>query len=154
VPKRDEGAKCVVCGCTDEHGCDEGCEWTLRDPPVCSSCVARYLIAKLWGVVFSVESKVSKEAASAIEDVRKIYGLVGKEMAERYGLPTLKQVCQINRNVTKFTAPPAGYSSPALARCGHCDNAIVIPAGQKRVKCSLKTCGRFVYRQEGARRGK
>jgi ASCH domain len=31
--------KCRVCGCTDEWGCDEGCEWVELD--LCSACVAK-----------------------------------------------------------------------------------------------------------------
>jgi len=27
---------CRVCGCTDEHGCPEGCWWV--EPDLCSSC--------------------------------------------------------------------------------------------------------------------
>ena len=29
---------CQVCGCTDEHGCDMGCEWVDRRQTLCSAC--------------------------------------------------------------------------------------------------------------------
>jgi hypothetical protein len=29
---------CVVCGCTDERGCPEGCFWVNRDNTLCSVC--------------------------------------------------------------------------------------------------------------------
>lgn len=31
-----EERRCRVCGCTDEHGCDEGCCWVEED--LCSQC--------------------------------------------------------------------------------------------------------------------
>ncbi len=31
--------KCRVCGCTDEHGCPEGCFWVAED--LCSACFAK-----------------------------------------------------------------------------------------------------------------
>jgi hypothetical protein len=30
---------CRVCGCTDEHGCDDGCEWADAEHTICSNCV-------------------------------------------------------------------------------------------------------------------
>jgi hypothetical protein len=35
--------KCIVCGCTDDHGCLDGCWWQSvrgRLVPLCSSCSA------------------------------------------------------------------------------------------------------------------
>lgn len=31
--------QCLSCGCTDEHGCDEGCWWVA--PGLCSSCAGQ-----------------------------------------------------------------------------------------------------------------
>ena len=148
--------KCVVCGCTDEMGCEEGCEWTMDVPPVCSSCVHKYLMAMLWNVVFLMESKVEKPIAKAIDELRQLYGLVSAEMAERFGVPTLKQVRQIQRNTEKWKAsnlpaPASSFDRPARVTCGHCGTGVVIPVSQKRVKCTLSSCKRFVYREKGAR---
>ena len=30
---------CIVCGCTDDDACDEGCSWVSYD--LCSACVVR-----------------------------------------------------------------------------------------------------------------
>jgi hypothetical protein len=34
--------KCIICGCTDEYGCAEGCGWVVyrrASLPLCSSCM-------------------------------------------------------------------------------------------------------------------
>lgn len=31
--------RCWRCGCTDEHGCDEGCEWVSA--ALCSACAGK-----------------------------------------------------------------------------------------------------------------
>lgn len=35
----DEGGQCVLCGCTDESPCTEGCVWARED--LCSRCAER-----------------------------------------------------------------------------------------------------------------
>jgi len=40
---------CVVCGCSDNNACPEGCEWSLvhaaTPTGVCSNCIIDYLAA-------------------------------------------------------------------------------------------------------------
>jgi hypothetical protein len=42
--KHPQSATCVVCGCTDERGCLDGCMWVTvdrrRKKGLCSSCVS------------------------------------------------------------------------------------------------------------------
>lgn len=37
----DTDARCLICGCTDSYGCEDGCEWVIVDRAkkvgVCSS---------------------------------------------------------------------------------------------------------------------
>jgi len=39
----DEGPRCVLCGCTEENGCEGGCEWadTTLMADLCTQCVCR-----------------------------------------------------------------------------------------------------------------
>src|SRR5438093_224948 len=100
-PLFDE-SKCIVCGCTDSHACEEGCEWIFARPPVCSQCVAKLFLAKLWGMLFMMEGSAKGELARVIRDVRSLYGLISAERASVLGIPTLRQVTQINRNERKW----------------------------------------------------
>jgi len=36
MARKPKPRACRVCGCTDEWGCDEGCEWVEWD--LCSAC--------------------------------------------------------------------------------------------------------------------
>jgi len=48
--KRSAGIRsgvCRHCGCTDEHGCDQGCSWVDAAHTVCSACVDRVVGALL-----------------------------------------------------------------------------------------------------------
>jgi len=36
---RPRPGKCVVCGCTDERGCDIGCQWADPSRTLCSCCI-------------------------------------------------------------------------------------------------------------------
>ena len=100
----DAPLKCVVCRCTDERACDGGCEWVTTAPPLCSRCVEKYLFAKLWAVVFNLETEAESkpEVAAAVRDLRKVYGMVEKQNA--YDVPTLREVCAINRRAEKAKA--------------------------------------------------
>src|SRR3954465_1438146 len=31
--------KCILCDCTDDHACEDGCAWLSEDPPVCTTHV-------------------------------------------------------------------------------------------------------------------
>jgi hypothetical protein len=42
---------CFGCSCTDEDGCEVGCEWTDPDHTMCSACEER---ARLWLAWFKV----------------------------------------------------------------------------------------------------
>lgn len=106
---RDE-AKCVVCGCSESRACPEGCSWAFHEPPVCSSCVGPYLIATLMGVALSVEGggSVPKLATvQAVKRLRKHYPHKGQDLDEAdFGrvlrLPSVREVCAINRRVAKW----------------------------------------------------
>lgn len=41
----EPGAKCKVCGCTDDRACEGGCSWATLDrngkKGVCSNCVGK-----------------------------------------------------------------------------------------------------------------
>jgi hypothetical protein len=101
--------RCVVCRCTDEHGCAEGCEWICLAPPVCSCCVAKFVLARLWSSLFSLEGKAKGADARDVEQMRTFYSSFRANEAERFGIPTLREVCQINRTVAKWMKqnPPA-----------------------------------------------
>jgi len=88
-------SKCIVCGCTDERACDEGCEWISLAPPVCSSCVAKYLMAKAWNLIFMFEDSAKGAIARAIKETRIAYGAIPADRAEHFGIPSLRQVRQI-----------------------------------------------------------
>jgi hypothetical protein len=94
--------KCIVCGCTDRWGCEEGCSWISHEPPVCSSCVGAWMLAKLWAFVFALEGSANRTLAREVRELRTVYSFVTSDRAEGLGIPTLKQVCQINRNARKW----------------------------------------------------
>jgi hypothetical protein len=98
MSKRSDAPECVVCGCTDERACDEGCSWVLGDPPLCSSCIQPYLFAKLWAVVFALEDKAKGEPAKLIREIRAYYSFLNDEYG---GVPTLRKICAINRRAAK-----------------------------------------------------
>jgi hypothetical protein len=105
-PARAGESKCIVCGCTDSSACEEGCSWVSLAPPVCSSCVNAYLNARLWAALFAVESiggagkRITGEVMRMIDDLRRLYRMVPASNAG--GIPTLKRVCQINRNADRW----------------------------------------------------
>lgn len=39
VTVKERVGKCRWCGCTEEHGCAEGCSWANRQATLCSECV-------------------------------------------------------------------------------------------------------------------
>lgn len=42
-PKRGRGprrGRCVVCGCTDDRGCEKGCAWANKQHTMCTRCDA------------------------------------------------------------------------------------------------------------------
>lgn len=70
--------KCRACGCTDEIGCDEGCEWVERD--LCSACIPKLQRARD-AVIFyratrdfhrSLEQSVRAAAAQAAKLLRDL----------------------------------------------------------------------------------
>lgn len=98
--------KCIVCGCTDSRACAEGCSWSVNAPPVCSSCVTRWLIANLWDIAMRTRKLEARPVARSpieIEDLRRIYTALSKQET-RHGLPAFRQVRQIGRNEMRWTA--------------------------------------------------
>lgn len=91
--------KCVVCGCTDEHGCDEGCCWSLSDPPVCSSCIRPFLFAALWQAIGLFEND-DPRAAAGVRQLRTFYRELAHDPAA--SIPSLKDVAAINRRAAKW----------------------------------------------------
>lgn len=104
-------SKCIVCGCTDRRACPEGCGWVSLDPPVCTSCVRKWMLASTWRVVFELEKFAKGDLARDVEALRDMYHLLSRQRAEEFGIPTLRQVCQINRNANKWHE-----QNPTLAR--------------------------------------
>jgi hypothetical protein len=94
--------KCVVCRCTDEMGCAEGCEWSCLAPPVCSSCVAKFVLARLWASLFTVKSSLKGGKAREVDQLMQFYGSFTRVQAERHGIPTPGEVRRINRNVARW----------------------------------------------------
>jgi hypothetical protein len=116
MPRTFDERKCVVCGCTDERGCDEGCEWISLAPPVCSLCVREYLVAKIWTALLELESLPSRKAHRAVEAARMAYSFITKERAERFGLPTLRRIRQIDRNEKRWSAKQTKKGAPKRAK--------------------------------------
>jgi hypothetical protein len=59
---------CFVCDCTDEYGCDEGCEWSDEGHTLCSACERRGMLFMEWIVaVGRLEASTAvKKAATGI----------------------------------------------------------------------------------------
>ena len=86
--------KCVVCGCTDEHACDEGCEWILAEPMVCSQCAVPYMLTVAWGLIWKLEQRAAATGpmGQRIEEANRVYRLIGNG---RGGMPTFRQIISI-----------------------------------------------------------
>ena len=39
---------CAVCGCTDDHACEEGCSWVNGYCTLCSACAEKFGILELF----------------------------------------------------------------------------------------------------------
>jgi hypothetical protein len=83
--------KCVVCGCTQHNACDEGCEWVLSEPMLCSACVSTYFFV-LWDFFFAMEGKAG--ARRRAQELRRAYD---KICNGRHGTPTLRLTRAIMR---------------------------------------------------------
>jgi hypothetical protein len=79
----------------------------MTEPPVCSSCMAKYFIAKLWAVIFATEGVAKAPIARLIRELRTLYSFISSDRAEVLGVPTLKEIRQIQRNAEKATQPQA-----------------------------------------------
>jgi hypothetical protein len=105
--------KCIVCGCTQEHACPEGCSWSLYSPPVCSSCVEIFAFARLWGAVMDLESKARRQTRANIQGMRRVWSTLIKDanstgnMNEEVCIPTLRRIRAINRKVAKWELQPS-----------------------------------------------
>lgn len=38
VQRRAIRGQCILCGCTDERACPDGCSWVDKDHTICSAC--------------------------------------------------------------------------------------------------------------------
>lgn len=112
--------KCIVCGCTDRFGCDAGCSWlsTGSDlvPPLCDQCAAQYLVAKLWAVVFTLEGSARGAVAREVRELRTLFRrYISDEIGERFAIPTLRQVCEINRKTARWKSRTSKKGEAARA---------------------------------------
>lgn len=39
--------KCILCGCTEAHACDDGCSWLTVVPPICTTHIQELVVDAL-----------------------------------------------------------------------------------------------------------
>lgn len=86
----DDGPACVVCGCTQNRACEEGCCWAIGWPPVCSSCVTTYLLAEQWLLIERAPGPRSAE-------LERLH----RELARGGYVPTFAKLGVIQRRIKK-----------------------------------------------------
>lgn len=89
----DDGPACVVCGCTQNNACEEGCCWAVGNPPVCSSCVTIYLIAEQWRLL---EERRGRDAR--VDEMERMH----RELARAGYVPKFGDLRVIQRRIEKI----------------------------------------------------
>lgn len=82
--------RCIVCGCTEERACFDGCSWLLIDPPVCTTiaCTMAYLHAKWMYVSELLAKRSSRPVRETFRDVQALYEVFRGEYADTDQLPS------------------------------------------------------------------
>lgn len=92
--------KCVVCGCTDDRACEDGCSWVAMDPPVCSTCIEWFLFAQAWKLLLMHASLYDAE----LTELMRFHATMARtELATlRKTIPTFKQIRLINSRTDRW----------------------------------------------------